>query len=106
MVPIYPVWVLVLHAQQKEIAVSSAPILVRVSTPDAPLRPFIVVVMVVVIITDANVLHKSIVVLSAPVLRTGALGDITIMSGPTTTTTSVIHQPLALPPVPSTPLLA
>jgi hypothetical protein len=91
MVPIYPVSVSVLHAQQKEIVVSSAPILVRVSTPDAPLRPLLVVVMVVVMLTDANALHKSIVVLSAPVLRTGALGDVKIMSDPTTATTPVIH---------------
>jgi hypothetical protein len=91
MVPIYPAWVSVLHAQQKEIAVSLAPILVRVSTPDAPLRPFLVVVMVVVMLTDAKALHKSIVVPSAPVLRTGALGNVKIMSDPTTTTTPVIH---------------
>lgn len=91
MVPIYPVWVLVLHAQQKEIAVSSAPILVRVSTPDTQLRPFVVVMMVVVMLTDANALHKFIVVLLAPVLRTAALGDAKIMSDPTTTTTVVIH---------------
>ena len=91
MVPIYPVSVSVLHAQQKEIAVSSAPILVRASTPDASLRPFLVVVIVVVMLTDANALHNSIVVLSAPVLRTGALGDVKIMSDPTTTTTLVTH---------------
>ncbi|CAN9199922.1 unnamed protein product [Alternaria alternata] len=30
-------------------------------------------------LTDANALHKSIVVLSAPVLRTGALGDTEII---------------------------
>jgi hypothetical protein len=47
--------------------------------------------MVVVMLTDANALHKSIVVLSVPVLRTGALGDVKIMSDPTTTTTLVIH---------------
>jgi hypothetical protein len=91
MVPIYPVWVSVLHAQQKDIAVSSAPTLVRVSTSDAQLRPFLVVVMVVVMLTDVNALRKSIVVLSAPVPRTGALGHVKIMSNPTTTTTLVIH---------------
>lgn len=91
MVPINPAWVSVSHAQQKEIAVSSAPILVRVSTPDAPLRPCLAVVMVVLMLSDANALHKFIVVLSAPVLRTRALGDVKIMLDQTTTTTPAVH---------------